>query len=114
MAVSGHVEEDLVMTPGEHQEAKELFGRVLELEPQRRAALLDEACAGRPNLRHEVESLLVAYDNAGVFIDAPLAGDPAESMLGRTLGPYRIDQVIGGGGMGVVYHALYSKLNRPV
>jgi serine/threonine protein kinase len=35
-------------------------------------------------------------------------------MMGRTLGPYRIDSIIGEGGMGVVYHALDRKLNRPV
>jgi hypothetical protein len=63
------------MTPQEHQEAKELFGKVLDLEPRRRAQILDEACAGRPQLRHEVESLLVAYQRAGTFIDAPLIAD---------------------------------------
>ena len=36
------------MTPEEHQEAKELFGRVLDLEPERRGLILDEVCAERP------------------------------------------------------------------
>jgi Tol biopolymer transport system component/predicted Ser/Thr protein kinase len=122
MAVSRHVNQDLAMTPSEHQEAKELFGRVLDLEPHLRASTLDEACVGRPQLRREVESLLVAYQEAGLFIDAPLVEHgvspegfgAAETMLGRTLGPYRIEAVIGEGGMGVVYRALDSKLNRPV
>src|SRR5437773_1776842 len=122
MAVSRHVNEDLAVTPSEHQEAIELFGRVLHLEPQLRAPILDQACAGRPKLRHEVESLLVAYQEAGAFIDTPLiehALSPEESrtagaMVGRSVGPYRIDAIIGEGGMGVVYHALDSKLNRPV
>jgi len=111
------------MTPNEHREAKELFGKVLDLEPQSCAAILDEACAGRPHLRHEVDSLLVAYQRAGTFIDGPLVAHglspdgvrtTAETMMGRTLGPYRIDSIIGEGGMGVVYHALDRKLNRPV
>src|SRR5437667_148833 len=122
MAVSRHVNEDLAVTPSEHQEAIELFGRVLHLEPQLRAPILDQACAGRPKLRHEVESLLLAYQEAGAFIDTPLiehALSPEESrtagaMVGRSVGPYRIDAIIGEGGMGVVYHALDSKLNRPV
>ena len=110
------------MTPSEHREAKELFGRVLDIEPHLRASILDEACVGRPQLRQEVESLLVAYQKAGVFIDAPLIDGgvspegfgTAETMVGRTLGPYRIDAILGEGGMGVVYRALDSKLNRPV
>jgi serine/threonine protein kinase len=112
------------MTPAEHQEVKELFGKVLDLEPHHRALILDEACAGRPCLRHEVESLLVAYRKAGTFIDAPLVAH-ALSLEGvrttaevtvedRTLGPYHIEAIIGEGGMGVVYHALDRKLNRPV
>ena len=112
------------MTFNEHQQAKELFGRVLDLEAHRRALILDEACAGRPELRHEVESLLVAYQRAGTFIDVPLFAHalcreevrttPDETMVGCTLGPYRIEANIGEGGMGVVYRALDSKLNRPV
>jgi Tol biopolymer transport system component/predicted Ser/Thr protein kinase len=112
MALSGHVEEDLAVSPGQHREAKELFGRVLDLEPQVRASILDEACAGRPQLRQEVESLLAAYDKAGVFLDAPLMDNRA--MVGQSLGSYRIEALIGQGGMGVVYRALDTKLDRPV
>ena len=72
------------MRPNEHQEAKELFGKVLDLEPRRRAAILDEACAGRPHLRHEVESLLVAYQKAGTFIDVPAVALPLSQEGVRT------------------------------
>jgi len=111
------------VTPSEHQAAKELFGKVLELEPHLRALILDDACAGRPRLRDEVESLLVAYQKAGTFIDVPLVAvtmssdgvsTPEETMVGRTLGPYHVEAIIGEGGMGVVYRALDTKLNRPV
>jgi eukaryotic-like serine/threonine-protein kinase len=112
------------VTSNEHQEAKELFGKVLDAEPNRRDAILDEACAGRPHLRREVESLLVAYQKAGTFIDVPmvaLALSPEEArtaeqetVVGRTLGPYRVEAIIGEGGMGVVYRAFDGKLNRPV
>ena len=100
------------MTP--HEEAKEIFGQVLEVERHLRSSALDEACASRPHLRQEVESLLEAYEKAGTFIDAPLIGIPAETMIGRALGAYCIDAFIGEGGMGVVYRATDSKLNRPV
>ena len=86
MAVSRHVNEDLAVTPSEHQEAIELFGRVLHLEPQLRAPILDQACAGRPKLRHEVESLLVAYQEAGAFIDTPLIEHALSPEESRTAG----------------------------
>ena len=93
------------MTPEEHQEAKELFGRVLDLEPERRGLILDEVCAERPGLRHEVESLLLAYQEAGTFIDAPLVAvrlsskgirtTADETILGRSIGPYRVETIVG-------------------
>jgi Tol biopolymer transport system component len=105
------------VTPAEHQDAKELFGRVVELEPHLRAPILDEACADRPQLRREVESLLMAYQDAGAFLDVPVTArelDAAEAMIGRTVGLYRIEARLGQGGMGVVYRALDTTLNRPV
>src|SRR5262249_53017069 len=90
----------------------------MALQPQERDALLREVCAGRPELRQEVESLFAAYQKAGDFIDKPLAevvaGLQLPAMLGRTLGTYHIDSVLGQGGMGVVYRATDTKLNRPV
>jgi serine/threonine-protein kinase len=48
-----------------------VFAQALEKhDPQERAAFLDQACAGNPALRRNVDSLLAAYD-AGQFLEAP-------------------------------------------
>jgi hypothetical protein len=52
------------------QSAEELFGVVLDLAPERRAAFLDQACQDAPELRQLVEELLLENDRAGSFLAA--------------------------------------------
>jgi tetratricopeptide (TPR) repeat protein len=55
---------------------REVFDQAQELAaPAQRAAYLDEACAGRPELRREVELLLRALDRAGDFLTQPAEAD---------------------------------------
>jgi serine/threonine protein kinase len=92
---------------------KSLFGRALEIPSlAARAAYLDEACNGNALLRAEVDGLLQAHDQAGSFLKRP---DPAVANTtpgatpvegpGTRIGPYKLLQQIGEGGMGVVYMA---------
>src|SRR5438093_8258363 len=74
-----------------------------------RAAFLDRACAGEPGLRQEVESLLAAYA-VGEFLEAPaLAATVEEPGLyerpDTVIGPYKLMEQIGEGGMGLVFVA---------
>src|SRR5262245_28242435 len=109
------------MTPERWQQVDKLFEQALEKEPDRRGPFLDEACVGDAELRQEVESLL-AYDRqARQFINQPalqvtaekLASEPP-SLVGRKLGPYQIQAVLGAGGMGEVYKARDTRLNRTI
>jgi serine/threonine protein kinase len=89
---------------------KEVLGLALDQPPERRSALLDALCAGEPELRAEVESLLNAESSAGAFIEVPAVGvldsfEEADPQIGRHVGPYVIEQRIGSGGMGAVYLA---------
>ena len=110
------------MTREEWQRVKEVLHNALEIPPAEREGFLDEACNGDAELRREVDSLLASHDEAGAFIEEPVAAapkfaPPAADILGvgAELGPYRIVQLIAEGGMGAVYQAvrvddLYRKI----
>lgn len=79
--------------------------------PQERAAYLGVTCGEDTQLRANVERLLRAHQEAGGFLNRPEAdqqattdGSPMEHP-GTQIGPYKLLQVIGEGGMGVVYMA---------
>jgi len=78
---------------------------------------LGEACQSDPSLRAEVEALLGAYEDAGSFGEHPMGVAASTSVHlapGSSLGPYRIDSLIEAGGMGQVYRACDTRLNRRV
>ncbi|MFO0807733.1 MAG: serine/threonine-protein kinase [Gemmataceae bacterium] len=94
-------------------DAKSIFGRAAEIStPGERAAFLDDACAGHPAVRAEVETLLKALGDAGSFMRSPAApagtadyGDAGTEGEGTLIGPYTLREQIGEGGMGLVFVA---------
>jgi eukaryotic-like serine/threonine-protein kinase len=100
------------VTPERWQQVKERFQVALELRPELRANYLDECCAGDPELRHEIESLLTSHEADDHRLETPAhlhevaAKALSDPFLGRNIGPYQTISKIGEGGMGAVYRAV--------
>src|SRR5438270_13382459 len=89
-----------------------LFAQAIEIEaPEARAAFLDQACGNDPERRREVEKLVIDHFRAGEFLERPAAhvvatvGEPIREGPGTVIGPYKLLQQIGEGGMGTVFMA---------
>ncbi len=107
------------MTPEIWRKLKTAFHGALELEPEKRAAFLDQSCDGDQALRLRVDRLLAVHDDTGDFMASPAlvdAGviatekyaerDGAQTLVGQRIGPYEVSREIGRGGMGTVFLAV--------
>ncbi len=101
------------MTPERYERVMALFHAACERAGEERAAFLAEACGGDDALRREVEELLAAAEKTQGLLDEGLA-ELASTVTSAQFGPYRMEEKIGEGGMGMVFRAHDTKLNRPV
>ncbi|HUR97197.1 MAG TPA: serine/threonine-protein kinase, partial [Pyrinomonadaceae bacterium] len=110
------------MNPEGWHNVDRLFQVAVEIEPSRRAAYLENACAGDWVLRSEVEELLSNDSLSWDFLEQPaiesaaffLADDEPVLSPGERVSHYEIIGLLGKGGMGEVYLACDRILNRNI
>ena len=104
------------MTPAQRRQIEELYQAARD--PAKRAQVL---AAADPAVRAEVESLLARDSSNAETLDQPAragAADPSSAATvitsGIQVGTYKIEGLLGAGGMGEVFRAVDTKFNRPV
>jgi len=101
------------MTLARLRMVEETFHGALGCEPRQLSAFLDTTCAGDEVLRGKVEALLASHQQAGSFIQTPVAAlaarifenGQAGLLIGKMIGHFKVLKRVGAGGMGEVYLA---------
>lgn len=110
------------MTEALFDRAEPIVAQALTFDEESRDLWVAEACAGDRALLGEVRALLGLAAAAPEFLTATALDDVARShaddlspaaLVGRHVGPYRVDAWVGSGGMGDVYRVYHGALDRP-
>ncbi len=110
------------MKPERWQQIDKILEAALEREESQRAAFLEEACGSDEELREKVKALLAAHKQGEDFLEEPalevaaeeLAKDQVQSLVGQQISSYKILSLLGAGGMGEVFLAQDTTLDRKV
>src|SRR6266850_1369361 len=107
------------ISPDDWPRARAVFEHALTLPESERRSYVADACGGREELQQHVERLLESHGKADGFLETPRAPMfdgtlAARSLEGERIGPYLLSVRVGAGGMGEVYKARDTRLDRTV
>ena len=112
------------MDPELWKQVDSLFEQALEQPPEERKSFVAQASNGNAIVYEEVLSLLAAQAKAAEFMEgsamSAVAGTLAQelttvaTLIGKELGTYKVEKLLGAGGMGEVYLARDTKLDRRI
>jgi eukaryotic-like serine/threonine-protein kinase len=98
----------IFMKPESLEELEALFHSALECPENERADFINRSCLGNAKLRGQLEALLAQHSSSA------MGGPAIDTWVGKTVNHYRIEALVGSGGMAEVYRAHDTKLGRAV
>ena len=107
------------MTPERWHQIQEVLNQALAMPTHDRPRFVADVCADDLELQSDVDSLLAQLSGASDFLNTTATSTtreviPSPSLVGQQLGPYAVKSRLGTGGMGHVYLAEDTRLNRLV